>query len=80
MVAPSVSERYRSDGIGEVHGGRTPSHHLGDIMNGKQTILFISGRRLLMLLALSVLVMLGVSQYSSDESSADSDGTYVGGG
>ena len=33
-----------------------------------------------MLLALSVLVMLGVSQYSSDESSADSDGTYVGGG
>lgn len=39
MVSPSVYERYRSDGTGEVHGGRTPSHHLGDIMNGKTTIL-----------------------------------------
>lgn len=39
MVGPSVSERYRSDGIGEVHGGRTPSHHLGDTMNGKASIL-----------------------------------------
>lgn len=33
-----------------------------------------------MLLALSFLVVLGVSQYSSDESSANPDGTYVGGG
>lgn len=39
MVGPSVSERYRSDGIGEVHGGRTPSHHLSDTMNGKASIL-----------------------------------------
>ncbi|WP_400223557.1 leucine-rich repeat domain-containing protein [Methanomethylophilus alvi] len=32
------------------------------------------------LLVLSLLVVIGITQYSSDDSSADPDGTYVGGG
>lgn len=35
----SVHERYRSDGTGDVTRGKHHQYHLGDIMNGKTTIL-----------------------------------------
>ena len=46
----------------------------------EKEVIVISGRKLLGLLVLSLLVTIGINQYCSDESSADPVVTYTGGG